>query len=133
MDITLPFWQELILHRPYAETSVTITNFVNYYSYHWPVLVVIYGLANSFALLAIILGGIAFRHNGVSHDRAFSSILSSTRDHRLASIFRSQEVLGKLPIPEVVSAALLIFVAMGEGGGLGLRLASDMTALAAQS
>jgi hypothetical protein len=91
---------------------------VNYYSYNYRDLILSYALANSFALLVNILGGLAFYINRVSHDRSFSSILSSTRHPSLASIFRSH-VIGKLPLPENVEKTLLIYKSVGKEGGLG--------------
>jgi len=85
-----------------------------------------YALAVAFALLANVLGGIAFWINGVSHDRCFSTFLSSTRDAGIATIFNSQR-LGKLPLPEDVAVRLLRFEEVGEGG-LGLKLAEDEAA-----
>jgi hypothetical protein len=104
-----------------VKTDITTKSIVNFYSYNWSDLVIAYALAVAFALLANILGGVAFWINGVSHDRSFSAFLSSTRASELATIFNSQ-MLGKLPLPKVVAMMLLKFEEMGEGG-LGLKLA----------
>jgi hypothetical protein len=98
---------------------------VNIYTYHSTNLWLAYGLAITFALLANILGGLAYYHNGVSCDRSFSSILSSTRDSNIAKIFHHQ-VLGKLPLPKHIRRAMLRFGKMKEGeGGLGFHVVEN--------
>jgi hypothetical protein len=108
-------------YRPPIETNVTTKAIVNFYSYSSGDLILAYSLAIAFALLANILGGVAFYANGVSHDRSFSAFLSSTRDPALAGIFTSPR-LGKLPLPEDVAATPLRFEKMDGEGGLGLKL-----------
>jgi hypothetical protein len=97
------------------------TKSVNLYSYHASILWISYGLAILFALLANILGAFAYWSNGVSHDRLFSSILSSTRDQGLGELF-SHDSLGKLPVPEKIQMMMLKFVKT-ENGGFGLKRA----------
>lgn len=108
-------------HRPFVETNITTKSIVNFYYYNWRDLWISYGLALAFALLANILGGVAFWINGVAHDRSFSALLSSTRDPKLARIF-NPETLGKLPLQGIVAKTPLKFEVMGKEGGLGLTL-----------
>jgi len=96
------------MQSPYINTSVTTTNLVNLYAYNEQNLLLAYGLAIFFALLANILGAFAYKINGVSYDRAFSSFLSATRDPALKKLF-NQQTLGKLPVPRNVRRTLLVF------------------------
>jgi hypothetical protein len=111
----------LTLHRPLVETNITTKSIVNFYYYNWRDLWLSYGLALGFALLANILGGVAFWINRVAHDRSFSALLSSTRNAKLAMIF-NPETLGKLPLQGDVAKTPLKFEVMGKEGGLGLTL-----------
>jgi len=111
----------LTSHRPLVETNVTTKSIVNFYYYNRRDLWISYGLALGFALLANILGGVAFWINRVAHDRSFSALLSSTRDAKLARIF-NPETLGKLPLQGDVAKTPLKFEVMGKEGGLGLTL-----------
>lgn len=87
---------------------------VNLYEYHPQNLLLAYGLAIFSTLIVNILGGIAFKANGVSYDRLFSSILSATRDPTLKDLFPTRK-LGKLPVPDSVKRTFLVFGKMNKG------------------
>jgi hypothetical protein len=76
---------------------VTITKFVNVYTYDWRNLVISYAVAAAFALGAVLLGAFAFRQNGVSHVSSFSAIVATTRNVELDALTEGQ-CLGALPI-----------------------------------
>jgi hypothetical protein len=107
------------LHSPYINTTVTTTTLTNLYTYNQRNLLLAYGLAIFFALLANILGAYAYKINGVSFERGFSSFLSATRDPELVNLFHYQ-TLGKLPVPDHIKRTILVF------GRLLLPLFGDM-------
>src|ERR1700724_791934 len=118
----LPFTPLLTTLSPPVNTTIITTTYVNLYAYHSQILWLDYGLGILFTLLANLLGGLAYHHNGVCYDKSFSSILSSTRDSNIAKIFHHQ-VLGKLPLPKNIRQAKLRFGRMKEGeGGLGFHV-----------
>ena len=78
-------------------SPVTITKFVNVYTYDWRNLVISYAVAVVFALGAVLLGGVAFKQNGVSHVSSFSAIVATTRNVELDALTEGQ-CLGGLPI-----------------------------------
>jgi len=119
-NTTLSFMNSNLL-SPSMTTNTTITTSINTYACYSQNLLLLYGLAIFFALLANILGAFAYMRNGVSHDKSFSAILASTRDPGLMGLFHAR-VLGKLPLPKSVRTAKLKFGKMEEGG-LGFKRA----------
>jgi hypothetical protein len=103
--------------RPSIPTNVTLTKLINTYAYHSKNLLVSYGVAIAFALFSITLGAIAYNSNGVSHNKSFSAILTSTRDMTLTDLFHEQR-LGRLPLPDEIKETGLTF-GKTRGGGLG--------------
>lgn len=53
--------------------------------------------------------------NGVSHNKSFSAILTSTRDMGLTDLFHEQR-LGRLPLPDEIRHTQLRFGRMRRGG-----------------
>jgi hypothetical protein len=106
---------------PSITQNVTVKASINTYNYRSENLLLSYGLAIFFALLSNILGALAYKANGVSHNKSFSAILTSTRDIGLMDLFHKQ-VLGRLPLPQSVRRAKLRFGDMGDGG-LGFKRA----------
>jgi hypothetical protein len=106
---------------PSITQNVTVKTSINTYDYHSQNLLLSYGLAIFFALLANILGALAYMTNGVSHNKSFSAILTSTRDAGLTELFHAQ-ILGRLPLPQSVRRARLRFGGL-QDGGLGFKRA----------
>ena len=106
---------------PSITRNVTVKASINTYDYHFQNLLLSYGLAIFFALLANILGALAYMTNGVSHNKSFSAILTSTRDAGLTELFHAQ-ILGRLPLPQSVRRARLRFGNLPDGG-LGFKRA----------
>src|SRR6202000_3436386 len=79
-----------IFFRPSIATNVTTKSSINSYAYHSKNLLISYGTAVCFALRGTILGGFAYRSTGVSHNKSFSAILTSTRDMGLTDLFHEQ-------------------------------------------
>jgi hypothetical protein len=100
---------------PSVTQNVTVKASVNTYNYHSENLLLSYGLAIFFALLSNTLGALAYRTNGVSHNKSFSAILTSTRDAGLMELFHAQ-TLGRLPLPQSVRRARLRFGGLRDGG-----------------
>ncbi|KAH9203863.1 hypothetical protein DL95DRAFT_320599 [Leptodontidium sp. 2 PMI_412] len=95
-NITLSFMSDSLL-SPSITTNVTTQDSVNLYAYHSMKLLLSYGATIFFALIAIILAAFAYLDNGVSNDRSFSSILSSSRMPGLSEPFHAQLPL-RLPL-----------------------------------
>jgi hypothetical protein len=110
-----------IYSRPLILANITLTTSINTYAYHSKNLLISYALAISFALFSITLGAIAYRSNGVSHNKTFSAILTSTRDMGLTDLFHEQR-LGRLPLPDEIKNTKLKF-GKTRGGGLGFSRA----------
>lgn len=93
--------------------NTTQTTPVNRYSYDVRNLWLAYGLANFFALCAVVLGLIAFISNHASHNNAFSTLLSIGRDRSLDPLFPPC-CHGRLPLPkETMDAPLRVLIQNG--------------------
>ncbi|KAG0646652.1 hypothetical protein D0Z07_7475 [Hyphodiscus hymeniophilus] len=119
-NTTLSFMNSDLL-SPSILTNVTSQQAINSYAYHSKNLLVSYGVAIFFALIGNVLGACAYRSNGVSHNKSFSAILTSTRDMGLTDLFHEQR-LGRMPLPEEIQKTKLRFGRM-KGGGLGFSRA----------
>ena len=91
---------------------ITITTFVNVYTYDWRNLVTSYAIAAAFSLGAVFLGVLAFRQNGVSYVSSFSAIVATTRNPDLDSLTEGQ-CLGAVPLSEDIGGAKLRFGMIG--------------------
>lgn len=76
---------------------MTTSEPINVYTYDPKNLFISYGIALFFALIANILGALAYVSNGVSHDNSFSSIVRATRNPDLID-FEQRRVPGALPL-----------------------------------
>ena len=119
---------------PSVPTNVTVIRAQTTYVYSPQPLLLTYGLALSFSFLAVCLGLFAYWSNGVSHDNAFFSIVSTTRGVHFSDL-EVHERLGALPLDKKLARAELVFRIPGqsqpessaerrvsEGGGLGFRI-----------
>lgn len=106
-NLTTTFLTSSLL-SPAIEAQVQITEATNKYAYHAPSLLLSYGLATLATLLSTLLGAYAYYHNGVSHNKTFSAILTATRDKSLTKLF-DHEIIGRLPLSRKVRGAMLRF------------------------
>jgi hypothetical protein len=115
-NTTMSFMNDPLL-SPSVPTDVLVTQSINTYAYHSRNLLLSYGLAIAFAVLANLLGAYAYWQNGHSHNKSFSAILASTRDPGLTKLFHA-ETMGRLPLHKNVQEAKLTF-GITPGGWLG--------------
>lgn len=95
--------------------NTTQVNPVNRYSYSARNLWLAYGLANFFALLSVILGIVAFKHNDASHNNSLSNVMSVSQDPELGLLF-PRCCRGVFPLPEETMRAKLKVVPDALGG-----------------
>lgn len=95
------------------QSSVNITNLVDVYEYHWPTLIISYMSALLVALIAVILGLIAFTCNKVKADWSFS-FLASVMQHTPLVDDRARR--GSAPVPNEAREKRLVFRELGDGG-----------------
>lgn len=85
---------------------MTTNDPINVYVYDPKNLYLSYGIALFLALLAIILGALAYVSNGVSHDNSFSSIVRATRNPELLD-FDQRRTPGALPLDKNLGQTVL--------------------------
>jgi hypothetical protein len=88
--------QALLMSTP----NVTVTQFVNEYTYKVFDLWLAYGLALVGEVVCLAIGFYALYNNGVAYTNDFSSILRSTRNQELDSLLGLGEFDGADPAPE---------------------------------
>jgi hypothetical protein len=116
--------QLLIGYSPAINSTVTVTNVVNLYAYRTTTLLLSYGMTLLVAVIANVLGSIAFLRNGYSYDRGFSSIVSATNNTTLLEDPHHHR-RGSWPLP---LDAKKMPVSFGDlpGGGVGFQPAHPM-------
>lgn len=95
--------------------TATISTLVTVYQYSPRNLILAYGLALAFALLAAAIGALAIRANGTSYDKSFSTILGVTRNPALDDLHRSNDK-GIPPVNELDKNTKLRFGAFQVAG-----------------
>jgi hypothetical protein len=104
-----------VVHRPFINSSVVVTSAVDVYNYHSLTLLSSYGAAIFVALIANILGFIAFRRNEVRIDKTFSWTASATQHTNLVDKEHYSR-RGSVPIPSPIKGKRVIFKKMLDGG-----------------
>jgi hypothetical protein len=98
--------------RPATLTNVTMINTVPLYEYRSLNLRLAYGMAVLVAVIANVLGLIAVVKNGVTVNRAWTSIVGSTADIKLhEEEHRARR--GSLPLPKDVEVKLVKIEELG--------------------
>lgn len=100
------------MSSPYITRNVTTKISVNLYGYHSRNLLLSYGLAIFFSLMANILGVLAFCSNGKSYDKSVAAIISATRHWGLADLFH-KHVPGTVLSSGYISSTKLKFGKQG--------------------
>ncbi len=106
-NITLSLLTNSLL-SPLEPMNVTTTTPINIYIYEPRNVLIAYGIAVIFALLANILGIAAYLANGVSHDNNWSSMLCTTRDLHVSKL-NAHERLGALPLEKRIGETKVRF------------------------
>jgi len=104
-----------VVHRPFINSSVVVTSVVDLYDYHSLTLLSSYGAAIFVALIANILGFIAFRRNEVRIDKSFSWTASATQHTNLLDKEHYNR-RGSTPIPSPIWGKRVIFRKIVDGG-----------------
>ena len=103
---------DIYLHRPsVSDTTVTIKSPVNFYIYSQWHLLLPYLASFACSLLAVSIGGYAFKINEKSQSTSFSSILCTTRNTDLDGLVGDND-LGALPLNTRIAKASLQFAAV---------------------
>lgn len=90
--------------------KVTTYTYENEYFYSPEHLLQSYEIAMVFTTMAIVIGLISLRSNGVSHSTSFSAIMSTTRNLQLNElVLREGLDIGSEPLPEAMMKARLKF------------------------
>jgi hypothetical protein len=110
----------LFVHRPFINSSVIMTSVVDVYDYHSLTLLSSYGAAIFVALIANILGFIAFWRNEVRIDKSFSWTASATQHTNLLDEGHYNR-RGSIPIPSPIKGKRVIFKKI-DGGGWGFKV-----------
>lgn len=97
-----------------------MTSIVDLYDYHSLTLLISYGAAIFVALIANILGFIAFRRNEVRIDKSFSWTASATQHTNLFDEEHHNR-RGSIPIPSPIRGKRVIFEKIA-GGGWGFKV-----------
>jgi hypothetical protein len=104
-----------VVHRPFTNSSVVVTSIVDLYDYHSLTLLISYGAAILVALIANILGFIAFWRNEVRIDKSFSWTASATQHTNLLDEGHYNR-RGSIPIPSLIRGKRVIFKKIASGG-----------------
>lgn len=104
-------------------TNVTLYNYPNIYQYTWQRLVLSYGLAILFALVAVIIGALSLLRSGQSYDHTFSTIVRTTRSKELDELIEPKDRDGRDPLPEYIADAN---VRVGEASGARLSQVREL-------
>jgi hypothetical protein len=105
----------LTLSSPPIWSTVNVTSLVDIYEYRTSILLISYGVTLLVALVANILGLIAFRYNEVVMDMSFSSTASATQDTHLVDEVHYKH-RGSIPIPKHVNKKKVLFGMLSSGG-----------------
>jgi hypothetical protein len=92
-----------------------VTNIVDLYKYRSQNLLLAYGLALLVALIANVLGIIAFWCNGVSVGRTWTDVVSATTDIQLFQEPHRKR-RASLPFPDDLEKKMVTVAVMPEGG-----------------
>lgn len=112
-----------VVHRPFTNSSVAVTSVVDLYDYHSLTLLSSYGAAIFVALIANILGFIAFWRNEVRIDKSFSLTASATQHTNLLDEEHHNR-RGSIPIPPPIRGKRVIFEKI-DGGGWGFKVVRE--------
>ena len=107
--------------------DVTTTISINLYAYHKANLLAAYGISILVASLVNLLGAYAYTVNKVAHDINFTSIVSSTTDDTIITVFKKEDpsTRGKIPLPKSIGDVEIKFTPLDEGG-LGFQTAEEV-------
>ena len=124
-DIIITLWgaSDLVVSATQM-VDCTKTRYANLFKYYAKNLWIGYSIAVFVTLVAIGIGAVALRSNGISSDTLFSRILVTTRNPTLDHLSRGA-CLGSDPFPRELEETKLRFGVLHEGGvpntaGLGL-------------
>jgi hypothetical protein len=109
-----------VVHRPFTNSSVVVKSIVDLYDYHSLTLLSSYGAAIFVALIANLLGFIAFRRNEARIDKTFSWTASATQHTNLVDEEHYNR-RGSTPIPSTIRGKRVIFKKI-VGGGWGFEV-----------
>ncbi|KAL7953123.1 hypothetical protein V8C34DRAFT_297785 [Trichoderma compactum] len=90
------------------DTMVKISSDVNVYSYNRRVLIITYAVVFLGTLIALLIGGVAYFKNGVSHQVSFSAFMSTTRNYRLDKLTAGSS-MGAMPLRDSIRSTKLRF------------------------
>jgi hypothetical protein len=78
-------------------------------------------------MIVNILGAYAYAVNKVAHDINFTSLISSTTDDSIISVFKREDpsTRGKIPLPNKIADVEIKFTPLDEGG-LGFQTAEEV-------
>jgi hypothetical protein len=79
------------------------------------------------AIVVNLLGAYAYTFNKAAHDISFASLVSSTTDSTITTLFKTESPShrGKLPLPEGIAEQPIKFTPLDEGG-LGFQTADEV-------
>ncbi|KAF4637023.1 hypothetical protein G7Y89_g1067 [Cudoniella acicularis] len=106
--------EELIPELAFNTTVGFMNNWL--LSYKHTILLLSYGLAIFFALLANLSGAYAYLRNGVAHDRGFAAVMAATRDPHIGEGF-DERMAGRLPVQRKIRDMKMRYEQNGVGGG----------------
>ncbi len=100
---------------------------MNKYAYHKADLLAAYGIAILVAIIANLLGAYAYIKNKVAHDINYTSLVSSSADDTITTVFKQEDpsTRGKLPLPKSIGDVEIKFTPLDEGG-LGFQTAEEV-------
>jgi hypothetical protein len=114
-NITLSLMSDELL-APTVQREVQVTSLVAVYDYKAVTLLSAYGAALFAALIADVLGLVAFRKNRARMDKSFSFTASATQHTGLVDEVHHGRK-GSIPIPREVLGKKVLFRELGGGGG----------------
>ncbi|KAK4085596.1 uncharacterized protein Triagg1_586 [Trichoderma aggressivum f. europaeum] len=98
------------------DTMVKVSSDVNVYSYNRRVLIITYAVVFLGTLIALLIGGVAYFKNGVSHEVSFSAFMSTTRNYRLDEITVGSS-MGAMPLRDSIRSTKLRFGVLRDADG----------------
>ncbi|KAE9380934.1 hypothetical protein N431DRAFT_323907 [Stipitochalara longipes BDJ] len=125
-NTTVSLMSDALLSPPVLQTVMTTIS-INLYAYHKGNLLAAYAISILVAFIVNLLGAYAYTVNKVAHDINFTSLVSSTTDDTINTIFKKEDpsTRGKIPLPKTIGDVEIKFTPLDEGG-LGFQTAEEV-------